>query len=171
MTRVLVPFALLSGLLLLVGCTAPANNAKKGGADAQASKDAKKKEPHEHPEEGPHGGPLAELADGTYHAEFTVDHKTKRATVYILDVTARKSSPLDAKEITLTLTNVKPSVQVALKAEPQKDDPAGKASCYAGSHEAFGKEMDFQGEIRVLINGEPHEGEFNEKEHDHKKKK
>ena len=48
---------------------------------AQASRPA---EGHAHDHDhGPHDGAVAERDD--YHAEFTVDHKTKTAVVYIVD--------------------------------------------------------------------------------------
>jgi hypothetical protein len=39
--------------------------------------------PHDHGN-GPHGGALADWSGGKFHAEFTVNHDRKEATVYLL---------------------------------------------------------------------------------------
>src|SRR5262245_40427394 len=100
-----------------------------------AEKDKEKK--HDHPDEGPHGGPLADWND-EYDAEFTVDHKTKTARVFIYGKDAKTPAPIDAKVVKLSLK--RPVVQIDLKPERQKDDPEGKASLFVGTHEALAKE-------------------------------
>ena len=47
----------------------------------------------------PHGGPLAEWGEDEYHAEFTVDHKEKKAGVYIYAGDAKTPKPIDAKVV------------------------------------------------------------------------
>jgi hypothetical protein len=144
----------------------PANKAADKG---KAVADGAKKD--NHVEKGPHGGPLAEWGEEKYHAEFTVDHGKKTATVYILDGEAKKASPIAAESITLSLSNVKPPVQVTLKAAPQSDDPKGQASRFTGTHEQFAKEMEFEGEISGKVGTVPYAGTFKEKDHDDHKKK
>src|SRR5262245_37093806 len=96
--------ALAAALALLSGCDGKTDANKKAdaGKKADAAKKAEKDE-HDHPDKGPHGGVLAEWGDEKYHAEFTVDHKAKKATVYILDGTARKAAPIPARSITLSI--------------------------------------------------------------------
>src|SRR2546423_14706006 len=94
--------ALLAALAFLgAGCDNPARTGPGGkppaaGKGPKAEDKGKKGDEHAHPTEGPHHGALAEWGDEEYHAEFTVDHKGKKATVYILDGTARKAAPIAA---------------------------------------------------------------------------
>jgi hypothetical protein len=151
-----------AGLLLTAGCV------RQPGATQQPP--AKKSHVHDHPDEGPHGGALAEWGNEKYHAEFTVDHAKKQATVYLLDGSAKKAAPIAADTIALTLTNVKPPVRMALKAEPQEGDPKGQASRFTGTQEELGQKMEFKGEISGTVAGTPYAGTFEEKDHDHEKK-
>ncbi|MBI3410419.1 MAG: hypothetical protein HY040_18935 [Planctomycetes bacterium] len=130
---------------------------------------AKNGHKHDHPHEGPHEGALAEWGNEEYHAEFTVDHEKKQATVYILDGEVKKAAPIPVESITLTLTNVKPTVQITLKADPDKGDPKGSSSRFVGVHETLGVEMDFKGQISAKFGDRPpYSGDFDEKAHDHK---
>ena len=128
-----------ASLLLAAGCPTPRTSKDKTPAKGLA------KDP---PEKGAHGGALAEWdeSDET-HAEFTVDHDKKQATVYVLDGEAKKAVPIPAESLTLSLTNTKPPVEITLKADPQEGDPKGQASRFTGTHEALGKEMEFEGKI------------------------
>ncbi len=123
---------------------------------------------HVHSDPGPHGGVLAEWGEEEYHAEFTVDHAKKQATVYILDGQAKNAVPIASETIELTLTNVTPPVQIALQADPQKEDPKGSASRFVGTHDQLGTEMEFKGEISGQVARKPYTGTFEEKEHKHK---
>lgn len=142
---------------LAAGCTKPAESKTKPAPAAA------------HPEEGPHGGALAEWGDDeAYHAEFTVDHKTKQATVYILGGDAKTAKPIATKELTLTLKQT-PPVAVKLTASPQSGDPEGKSSRFVGTHDAFGVEKEFEGSIVATVDGAQRAGDFKEKdEHGHK---
>jgi hypothetical protein len=165
MRQALYMFAVMllaANLLTSTGCVKPPPS--KGGDKGQS---AKKPAAHDHPDAGPHGGALAEWGDEKYHAEFTVDHGKKQATVYILDGDAKKAAPIAATTIDLAITNVKPLVRVALKADPQKDDPKGQASRFVGTADELGKEMEFKGEISGNVAGTPYTGSFEEKEHSH----
>jgi hypothetical protein len=153
---------LMTACLLTAGCTVGTG---KGGAKKRVGGPSKA---HDHAEQGPHGGALAEWGEEKYHAEFTVDHPKKQATVYILDGTAKKPSPIPAETITLTLTNVKPTVQFTLKADPQEGDPKGSSSRFIGTHDQLGVEMEYEGEISGRVGDTPYVGAFEEKEH-HKK--
>jgi hypothetical protein len=160
--------ALLGALALLgAGCSGKSEPAKDADKRAGDKKDAggKDQEGDDHPDEGPHGGALAEWDHDRYHAEFTVDHKEKKATVYILDRKAKKAVPIDAQTVTVSLANVKPPAVITLKADPQEDDPKGKSSRFSGTHDALGKEMEFEGEISGKVGDKPYAAEFKEEGH------
>lgn len=156
----------LGGLVMtaaLVALSAGCDNPHRSTAPSRGA--ASKGHAHDHPEKGPHDGALAEWGDEEYHAEFTVDHAQKKATVYILDGSARNAVPIAAETITLTLTDATPPVQVTLKADPQKDDPKGQSSRFSGTHALLGEEREFKGEISGQIGGKPYAGGFTEKGH------
>lgn len=152
---------LAAALFATGGCTPHVVTKPKSSASATGHG-------HDHPHEGPHGGALVEWGDEEYHAEFTVDHGKKQATVYILDGSAKKPAPIKVESITLVIMNVKPPATVTLKADPQKDDPASSASRFVGQHDALGKEMEFEGEISGKVGEKPYAGDFKEEAHDHK---
>ena len=151
-----------STLVIATGCA----NRKPPGKGTDNS--AKNGHEHDHPHEGPHKGALAEWGNEEYHAEFTVDHEKKQATVYILDGEVKKAAPIPVESITLTLSNVKPAVQITLKADPDKGDPKGSSSRFIGMHEKLGVEMDFTGQISAKVGDRAFTGDFDEKAHDHK---
>lgn len=152
--------------ILGVGCQ------KQQAGNAPAPKNSKDGHDHAHPEEGPHGGSLAEWGDHEYHAEFTVDHKNKTVTVYVVDGEARKAPKLEAAKITkvtLTISNVSPPLTVELKHDASRSDSRGIA--FMSTHDQFAKEMDFKGTINGAIDGLHYSGEFKEGDHDHDKEK
>lgn len=118
---------------------------------------------------GPHDGAIFDF--GKWHAEFTVNHKTQEATVYILSTRANKPTPIPADKLLLNIKD--PPFQVDLKAAPQEADPAGKSSRFVGKHENLGKEQEFEGTLSGVVDGTPYAGDFKEeedKEHKHEKK-
>jgi hypothetical protein len=144
-------------MLVLVGC----------GARTDVKPPAKAHE-HAHPNEGPHGGALIEWGAEEFHAEFTVDHDKKEATIYILDETCKKApnvKPEDITEVKLTIKNVTPPVTIDLKHDAGKSDEKGIA--FTGGHEKLGTVMEFKGEVSGKVSGTPYVGDFEEKEHDH----
>src|SRR5262245_10906711 len=145
---------------MLLGLFTVAALALTGCTDRPAKTDSPKKAPaQDHPDKGPHGGPLVEWGEEQYHVEFTVDRAKKRATVYILDGSAKKASPIAAESVTLTLT--KPAAaQITLKAEPQDGDPKGQSSRFSGGDDKLAAEGDLEGEISATIGGTPFSGEF-----------
>jgi hypothetical protein len=141
---------------LVAGCGGPPPSPAKGGTKvAQAAQDGG----HEHGT-GPHGGTVADWGGGKYHIEFTIDHKKQEARVYILGSDEKTPAPVKAKELLLTIQE--PAFQVTLKADPQKGDPPGTASCFAGTHERLGKEQEFAGTISAEVDGTPYAGDFKE---------
>jgi hypothetical protein len=156
---------LLIAVLLALGGCHPPGQGKKGAAGVKAK--------DHHAEKGPHDGVLVEWGDDEYHAEFTVDHDKKQATIYILDGKAKDPVAIDPEKVTLTITNVPGSaaLKIPLKAEPQKGDTEGLASRFVGSDDKLGVEMDFKGEIAGEVKGKEYKGKFDEKEHEHKHEK
>lgn len=143
---------------MLAGCTRPPSVAKEKDKTKTAHKDD-----HEHGE-GPHGGTIVELT--VRHGEITFDHKKHEAILYILDDSAKKAAPI-AADSKITLSIKTPKSTVEMKAEPEKDDPAGKASRFVAKHEHFSKEQEFEGEVAAVIDGKQYTGTFKEEE-DHK---
>jgi hypothetical protein len=145
---------LTAAAFLLAGCSPKIDTVPQGDTRPKATE----AENHEHGA-GPHGGAIGEW--GKYHIEFTVDHPTKEATVYILDAGAKRPKPIAAKEVTLKL-KLTPPVTVQLAAKPQKDDPEGKSSRFAGTHAVLGVEQEFEGTVSADVDGKTVTGDFKE---------
>ncbi len=119
-------------------------------------------QPHEH-EHGPHGGHLVELGEEEYHAEIVFDEKAHRIIIYILDSTAKKPSPIDAKELTLKLAIDGKTESFAVGAVPQASEPQGKSSKFELAGNADIKshikdEEDLKGSVNVTIGGKSYSG-------------
>ena len=159
---------LFLALAFTTGCSKQKDGTPKGD-DKIAKKDGgEKDDDHDHGP-GPHGGTIIEF--GKWHGEFTVNHKTQEATVYILGNDAKKAAPIQVEKLLLSIKT--PQFQVDLKATPESSDPKGKSSRFVGKHESFGKEQEFEGTLSGVIDGKPYAGDFEEKEakdHKHDKK-
>ncbi|MBY0524387.1 MAG: hypothetical protein K2R98_13355 [Gemmataceae bacterium] len=146
---------------LVLGCNKPDGTAPKGST----KNEPKGKEEHTHGK-GPHGGAVGDWGGGKYHIEFTVDHPKKEARVYILGSNQKSPVPISAKDgqISLSITGLKTkeTFQVTLKADPQKGDPEGKASCFVGTDDKLGIEQEFEGTVSGEANGTPYTGKFKE---------
>ncbi|MBX9582837.1 MAG: hypothetical protein K2X87_21225 [Gemmataceae bacterium] len=157
-TAKLLGLGVLAAGLAALGCDKPADPPK-----AEAKRAAAKGE-HDHGA-GPHGGTVMEF--GKYHAEFCVDHAKKQATVYILDGKVKSPVPIAADKLLLSIKE--PRFQADLVAAPQDGDPAGKASRFVATHDALGKEQEFEGTVGGKVDGTPYLGDFKEEpDHDHK---
>jgi hypothetical protein len=156
---------LVTVLALIAGCSGKTDNQKDKKMDS-----ARKDDDHDHEDKGPHDGVIVHWggAKHDYHPEFTVDHKTKKATVYILGPDAKKLKAIPSESITVTISNVKPPVQITLKADRQENDPEGKSSRFSGTHDALVTEMDFKGTISGKVGDKVYSGDFDEKDHEHK---
>jgi hypothetical protein len=171
LTRKLLGCGITLALLLMpLGCqkvaVAPPKVAKQ-----TASKPGGHAHDHSH-DEGPHDGVVAGWGDEEFHAEFTVDHDTKTATVYILDEHAKnapKVEPAKITKVTLAITNVSPPLTLEMKFDPAKTDSKGIA--FSATHDQFGKKMNFEGNISGKLNGKDYSGDFKEGAHgEHDKK-
>jgi hypothetical protein len=158
MRRILPGLVVLLAMsfLSIAGCSG-------AGKKGDGGKPVAKKE-HPHPDKGPHGGALAEWGEDEYHVEYVFDRDKKQATFYILDGhSASKATPIALETVTLTLTHVKPPVEIAAKADPDKDDPKGKSSRFVAVHDALGEKGPFKGEISGKLD-KPYSDPFEEKE-------
>lgn len=111
-----------AGLAFWTGCGSEKeayHEVKKGAKVADQAHD------HEH---GPHSGHLVELGEEEYHAEVVFDAKAAKVTIYLLDSSAKKPVPVDAKEIKLELQVAGKPKSFVAKAAPDTGDPANKSS-------------------------------------------
>lgn len=162
-----ITLALLAAIAL-TGCNNPPPKASNSTKPALASASVTKKDAHDHSHDvGPHQGTIFDL--GKYHAEFTVDHKTKQVTLYILGEDADTPVPVKIEKLELTIKE--PAFTVELKASPDKNDKDGKSSRFIATHDNFGKEQEFEGTVAGSIEGKPSSGKFKEEDHDHDHKK
>ena len=147
---------------LMVGCNSKESDktADKGNAKADAQKGDDGGHAHG---EGPHGGTVADWGGGKFHVEFTVNHDKQEATVYILGDDEKTATPIDAKEITLSIKD--PKFTASLKASPQDGDPEGKASRFVGKHKNLGIVKEYEGSMSGTVSGTPYSGNFKEVAH------
>jgi len=154
--------------LLLVGCVGLALSAGcNSGNQAyhEVPKGARvKDQPHEH-EQGPHGGHLVELGEEEYHAEVVFDSKSSEITLYVLDSSAKKAAPIDAKEIKLELTIGGQPKSFTAKAVADKGDPPDKSSRFEVADNSEIKanvkdEEDLKGSVTVAIGGKTYTGKI-----------
>ncbi|MCH1495785.1 MAG: hypothetical protein L7U72_11170 [Rubripirellula sp.] len=114
---------------------------------------------------GPHDGTIADWGGGKYHVEFTVDHDSQTATVYVLGTDEKTATPINAESIELSL--VDPAIQIVLSAQPLDGDPEGTSSRFVGTDEKLGLVQEHEGTMTGVIDGTPYSGDFKEKAHDH----
>jgi hypothetical protein len=131
----------------LPGCNKPKDDVSK------AKPKEKEKEKADDHGPGPHGGPMAEWGEEEYHAEFTVDHAAKKATVYILDGTHEKSPTVAPEKITKVKVEIigKPEEAVELQYDANKSSDKGIA--FVGVHDMFAKSAEMKLRISGIIDG------------------
>lgn len=162
-------FVPVVGLCFVIGCSKPtATNDQQTQIDNRQSSIENSSDHsvagHGHGA-GPHDGTIADWGGGKYHIEFTVNHDKTAATVYVLGSDEKTPSPIDADSIELSIAD--PEMLVTLKADPQADDPPGKASRFIGTHEKLGVVQEYAGTMTGVIEGTPYSGDFKEEAHDH----
>ena len=164
MKKILVPFASLAAiaaLTFIAGCgdaEKPAANStppvtQQPPADMTAPK-------HAAHGAGPHGGAVADWGGGKYHVEFTVNHDTQEATVYVLGSDEKTAAPIKAEKVLLSI--VDPKFEVELAPVPLEGEADGTASRFVGKHENLGKVQEFDGTISGEADGTPYAGDFKE---------
>jgi len=150
---------LVGSVLLVVGCNS-ANQAYHEVPKGARVKD----QPHSH-EEGPHGGHLVELGEEEYHAEVVFDPKATKITIYILDSSAKKPAPIDAKEVRLELAIGGQPKPFAAKAVADKGDPANQSSRFEIADNSDIKanikdEEDLKGSVTAAIGAKTYSGKI-----------
>lgn len=124
---------------------------------------------HNHPVEGPHHGDLVELGNEEFHAEVVHDHESGSLSVYILDGSATKEVAIDAKELTINVTDDGTPKQFTLTAQPAAGDEDGLASHFVSDSSELAAHLDEEGNrprLVVTINGKSYRGSI-EHAHDH----
>ncbi len=124
---------------------------------------------HAHPSEGPHHGTLVELGSEEFHAE--VVHDANSVTIYILNSSASKAVPIDAKALTINLLHDGAPEQYTLAANPDTGDTNGMASRFVLADAELAEHLDDESampKLMVTINGTPYVGEIkHDHDHDH----
>jgi len=148
-------------LLAVMGCS---EQPKPEQTPATPPPAASTEEGHSHGE-GPNGGAVADWGGGKYHVEFTVNHDTQEATVYVLDNNAKNPAPLKIEKLLLSIKD--PSFQVELLPQPLDGEAEGTSSRFVGKHEKLGVVQEFAGTISGEADGTPYAGDFKEEAHGH----
>ena len=160
----LTSLIIIGTLAFVVGC-GDSQKTQTSGTEGSRAKTAELSNDQGHSGHGagPHDGTLADWGGGKYHVEFTVDHNKQEATVFILGDDEKIPSPIEAKEIHLSI--IDPVMQVTLEAAPQEGDPEGTASRFVGNHESLGVVQEYAGTMTGVIDGTPYSGDFKEEAH------
>lgn len=159
-----VILAAVCGLFLMsAGCGEDAANKSADNQDNSANKANSSSDNgsggHSHGA-GPHGGAVADAAGGKYHFEFTVDHPTQEATIYILGSDAKTAAPIKTDKMLLSINE--PAFQVDLMAVPLDGETDGMCSRFVGKHESLGIIREFAGTISGTDDGTPVAADFKE---------
>lgn len=153
-------FSTPSAVLLAVICVTPVFGSQAPG--------------HDHVEVGPHKGPLIELGEEEYHAEFVVDDKTGTVSIYLMDGAAKKYVGIPDKDITVTLKHDGKPESFKLAAKPQKTDAAGTSSLFSLKDKEFIEDLHHKGSdprLTLKINGKPFSAKIPVGGHDQNPKK
>ncbi len=132
------------------------------GGCGDTAKTGKTGETHEHVH-GPHDGHLIELGNEEYHGEIVHDEKAGTVTIYILDGTAKKAEPIDAKEVSINVRHGKSAEQFKLAASPDKRDPEGQSSRFVSDEKHLSDDLDAkdaQAELVVEIKKKQYRGKI-----------
>jgi len=152
------------------GCAPKPDGITNGSSDTMNTMVASppdSSEIHAHPSEGPHHGTLVELGKEEFHAE--VVHDDKSVTVYILDSSASKAVPIDAKELTINLMHDGAPEQFSLAASPEVGETDGNSSRFKLADAELVGHVDDESsaaKLTVTINDTPYRGEIKH-DHDH----
>lgn len=121
--------------------------------------------------EGPHKGIVVEWGDEEYHPELVIDKKDGTVTAYIYgnhkDLHKAKLKAIDSKTLTLALKTT-PATTVKLEPAPaddkeRKDDPKGLCTKFVAKHDAFKKDMKWEGTLSAKIGDKPYTGTVKQK--------
>jgi hypothetical protein len=166
MTKLLWISIGLGAFLGFVGCAEQPGSSKDQGPLAKKEHDVH--DVHDDNAPGPHGGTIFHYSK--YHAEITVDHEAREATIYILSLKDFKPVAVTIDKPILNIKN--PPFQAELKPVPMEGDGNGKSSRFLAKHDHFAKEQEFEGTLSGMMGGKPFVGDFKQKDHaDHKHEK
>ncbi len=164
MTRLPYSMMLLAAMTFVAGCSEQSKEPASQTPATPAATSDTGEEGHSHGD-GPNGGAVADWGGGKFHVEFTVNHDTKEATVFVLDSNANSPDPIAAEKLLLTITD--PSFQVDLMPSPLEGEAAGTSSRFVGKHDNLGIVQEFAGTISGEVEGTPYAGDFKEVPHGH----
>jgi hypothetical protein len=164
MIKLTYSMVLLATWTFVVGCSEKAQETAEKTPSTPAADAGAGEEGHSHGE-GPHGGAVADWGGGKYHVEFTVNHDTQEATVYVLDNNAKSPAPVKAENLLLSISE--PAFQVDLMPSPLEGETEGTSSRFVGKHESLGIVQEFAGTISGEVEGTPYAGDFKEVAHGH----
>ena len=158
--------AALLSISLMAGCgdkTAEQPAAQQSGTPSTTeSNQSHKIEGHGHGS-GPHDGTIADWGGGTFHAEFTVDHDKKEATVYVFGSDEKTPEPINAESLLLTIKE--PQMQIDLMPVPLGGESGGTSSRFVGTHDGLATVMEYEGTMSAEVDGTPYAGDFKEEPH------
>lgn len=164
MIRFAYSMVLLATLIFVTGCGEKPQEPVEKTPSTPAADTGSGDEGHSHGE-GPNGGAVADWGGGKFHVEFTVNHDTQEATVYVLDNNAKSPAPVKAEKLLLSISE--PSFQVELMPSPLEGEAEGASSRFVGKHESLGIVQEFAGTISGEVEGTPYAGDFKEVAHGH----
>ena len=161
-------------LTYLTGCDSGGESGSGGGGGFRTFNEKKdnveNKEAHEHHHEhGPHAGHIVELGGEEFHAEVTMDEKSRNIVVYLLKSDLKTALTTEAEALRLNLVHDGKPVQLELKPAPQDGETKGASRFQiAGEAVPAGLEdlEDLGGKVAVNIGGKDYSGEL-EGGHDH----
>lgn len=114
-------------------------------------------DPHAHPAFGPHAGPLLELGKKQYHAEFVLDEKKNRISVYLLDALAEQAIAKGPKFVLMDVSYGEKTRQYRIEPVPATVGNEAAGSTYAAISPDLMKDLHAAGAkivLSVVVNGE-----------------
>ena len=164
-----VGVVLLTVLLtvLLGGCGDPSPATEEQAASGHTEQQHPEHAPsqhahavHPHPVHGPHQGPLIELGDEAYHAEWVVDVPSDSIAIYILDGQAETEVAIDKDAAVINLFVDGVPRQIKLVAHTPAGDGVQQASRFDVplSNRQWLSAIGGRGQLRVMINGKSYRG-------------
>ena len=116
--------------------------------------------------EGPHKGVVVEWGEEDYHPEIVIDAKAGTVTVYVYgnhnDLHKKKLKAIDSKTLSLVLKTTPPTT-IKLDSSPEKGDPKGSSTKFAGKDDVLKKEMKWEGTLSGKVGAKEYKGDFKQK--------